>query len=104
MRKRSVKGMLVTSWLVGLQNLFPKVRKLELIGTEFKGEMMKVITVKNVWIQFDADSITAGTDKEQALQALEMINGVLQREPYGFGAQILHSHIDNSDVESEERE
>ena len=62
---------------------------------------MKVITIKNLWIQFDADQIMTGTDKEQALQAIEMINGVMQREPYGFGAQILHSHIDNSDIESE---
>ena len=63
---------------------------------------MKTITIKGLWLQFDADQITEGTDLAQAEQALYEINLILQRQPYALGAQILYSHIDNSDIESEE--
>ena len=39
---------------------------------------MKTITIKNLDIQFDADQITSGKDKEKAL---ELINLELQRQP-----------------------
>lgn len=64
---------------------------------------MRVITVKNIALQFDADQITQGTPKQQARQAVDMINGVLQREPYGFAAQILEGD-NNLDIEVEKIE
>jgi hypothetical protein len=51
---------------------------------------MKVITIMGLSLQFDADQITGGTDKEQADQALELVNLQLQREPFGLGAQLMN--------------
>ena len=60
---------------------------------------MKTITIKNLSIQFDGNS--TDSPLKQAQEALELINITLQREPYGLGAQILSSGLDNSDVETE---
>jgi len=65
---------------------------------------MKTLRVKNLRLEFDADQITSGTEREQALQAVEMINGILQRKPYGLGAKIVYGFISTLDVESEERD
>lgn len=40
-------------------------------------------------MQFDADQVTKGNNEEQVHQAVELINKVLQREPYGLCAQLL---------------
>ena len=50
---------------------------------------MKTITIRRVDVQFDADQITHGRAEEQADQAVELINLVLQREPFGLGAQLI---------------
>jgi hypothetical protein len=52
---------------------------------------MKSITVYWLVLQFDANQVTHGTNQTQARQALDLINGVLQREPFGLGAQIIAS-------------
>lgn len=62
---------------------------------------MKSITIRNLVIQIDADQVTSGDEVEQAQQAIDLINGVLQREPHGLGAQIFSSGLDDSDVEGE---
>ncbi len=59
---------------------------------------MRVITVYRLDLQFDADQITHGTKDEQVRQAVDLINGVLQREPYGLGAQ-LFDHTDEIEIE-----
>ena len=61
---------------------------------------MKTITVHKVSIQFDADEITAGAPEEQALQAVQKINSVLQRQPFGLNAQIYAAR-DEIEVEME---
>ena len=50
---------------------------------------MKTITVRRLDLQFDADQITSGNHQAQTDQAIEAINLVLQREPFGLGAQLL---------------
>lgn len=55
---------------------------------------MNQITVSNLSIQFDADQITSGDDKTQAEQALDLINALLQREPFGLAAQIFRPEGD----------
>lgn len=50
---------------------------------------MKVINVYNLQLQIDADQITSGCPEAQGLKAVELINAVLQREPYGLGAQLF---------------
>lgn len=59
---------------------------------------MKVITVRRVDLQFDADQITRGTSAEQVRQAIEAINLALQREPFGLGAQLI-VHRDEIEIE-----
>ncbi len=59
---------------------------------------MKTINIKNVTIQIDDDG-SGRSVKDQAQDAINQINGVLQREPYGLGAQILGSELDDSDIE-----
>jgi hypothetical protein len=61
---------------------------------------MKVITIRRVDLQFDADQITHGTAEEQANQAIEQINLTLQREPFGLGAQLI-VHRDEIEVETQ---
>ena len=50
---------------------------------------MKAITIHRLTLQFDADQITNGSDVDQAGQAVDLINCVLQREPFGLGAQLI---------------
>ena len=61
---------------------------------------MKVITIRRVDLQFDADQITHGTAEQQADQAVEHINLTLQREPFGLGAQLI-VHRDEIEVETQ---
>lgn len=65
---------------------------------------MKTIQIKNLVIQFDSNSESEESVKEQVQSAIDQINGVLQREPYGLGAQILSSGLDDSDIEVIEQE
>jgi len=60
---------------------------------------MKSITIHRLSLQFDAGQITQGTDQQQAKQAVDLINGVLQRKPFGLGAQ-LFATPDEIEVES----
>jgi len=62
---------------------------------------MKSITIHRLSLQFDAGKITQGTDQQQAEQAVDLINGILQREPFGLGAQ-LFATPDETEVESAE--
>lgn len=64
---------------------------------------MKTITIKNLQIQIDENN-SGSSPKEQAQNAIEQINGVLQREPYGLGAQIMSSGLDDSDIEVSDSE
>ena len=66
---------------------------------ELKREPMKSITVHRLSLQFDADQITRGSNQKQAKQAVDLINGVLRREPFGLGAQ-LFAMPDEIEVES----
>ncbi len=59
---------------------------------------MKTITIKQLVLQIDADN-SGRSEKEQVESAINQINGVLQREPYGLGAQILTPDLDNSNIE-----
>jgi hypothetical protein len=60
---------------------------------------MKVITIRRVDLQFDADQVTHGTTGEQADQAIEQINLILQRQPFGLGAQLI-VHRDEIEIET----
>jgi hypothetical protein len=64
---------------------------------------LKTINIKNLTIQIDDDN-SGRSLKEQAQDAIEQINGVLQREPYGLGAQILSSGLDDSDIEESDND
>jgi hypothetical protein len=64
---------------------------------------MKIITLHRVEIQFDADQITHGTNGQQADQAIELINLVLQRNPDGLGAQLI-VHPDEIEIETRQSE
>ena len=70
-------------------------RKFQLL----KKGPMKSVTIHRLSLQFDADQITQGSNQEQAKQAVDLINGVLQREPFGLGAQ-LFATPDEIEVES----
>jgi hypothetical protein len=50
---------------------------------------MKSITIHRLSLQFDADQITNGRSDQQAEQAVDLINKVLQREPFGLSAQLI---------------
>jgi hypothetical protein len=60
---------------------------------------MKIITIRRLDLQFDADQVTHGNLVQQADQAIELVNRTLQREPFGLGAQ-LFVHRDEIEVES----
>ena len=60
---------------------------------------MKVITIHRLSLQFDAGQITHGSRDDQARRAVELINLILQREPYGLGAQLI-AHRDEIEIES----
>ena len=44
---------------------------------------------KDRQLQFDAGQITQGSDAEQAMEAVDLINQVLQAQPYGLAAQLI---------------
>lgn len=60
---------------------------------------MKIITIRRLDLQFDADQVTHGNLVQQADQAIKLVNLTLQREPFGLGAQ-LFAHRDEIEVES----
>ena len=60
---------------------------------------MKVITIHRLSLQFDAGQITHGSRDDQARQAVDLINLILQREPFGLGAQLI-VHRDEIEIES----
>jgi len=60
---------------------------------------MKSITIHRLSLQFDADQITQGQPDDQADQAIDLINTVLQREPFGLSAQLIATR-DEIEVES----
>ena len=64
---------------------------------------MKVITIRRVDLQFDADQVTHGIAEEQAAQAIEHINLTLQRELFGLGAQLI-VHRDEIEIETQNQE
>ena len=65
---------------------------------------MKSITIHRLSLQFDADQITHGRREEQARQAVELINEVLQREPFGLCAQLFDPPDEIEVVSNEEDE
>ena len=60
---------------------------------------MKVITIHRLSLQFDAGQITHGNRDDQARRAVDLINLILQREPFGLGAQLI-VHRDEIEIES----
>ena len=60
---------------------------------------MKVITIRRIDLQFDADQITHGPAEQQVQQAIDIINLTLQREPPGMQAQII-VHRDEIEIET----
>lgn len=60
---------------------------------------MKLITIHRLSLQFDAGQITHGNRDDQARQAVNLINRILQREPFGLGAQLI-AHRDEIEIES----
>jgi len=60
---------------------------------------MNSITIHRLSLQFDGGQITHGTTEEQAAQAIDLINQVLQREPFGVAAQLIATQ-DEIEVES----
>jgi hypothetical protein len=64
---------------------------------------MKVITIRRVDLQFDADQVTHGTAEQQAAQVIEHINLTLQRELFGLGAQLI-VHPDEIEIETHNQE
>ena len=65
----------------------------------FEVPAMKSIIVHRLSLQFDAGQITQGSNEEQAKQAVDLVNRVLQREPFGLGAQLIATP-DEIEVES----
>jgi len=63
---------------------------------------MKAITIHRLSLQFDAGQITHGSNEQQARQAVDLINTLLQREPFGLGAQLIATP-DEIEVEAENR-
>ena len=62
---------------------------------------MRVITIRRLDLQFDADRVTSGNAEQQAQQAVEMINELLQRAPSGLGAQ-LFAYSDEIEVKPDQ--
>lgn len=61
--------------------------------------MTKIITIKNLVIQFDG---TGENPVAEAQEAIDLINLALQRDPHGLGAQIMAGGLDASDIEMDE--
>ena len=53
------------------------------------GSPMKVITIHRLSLQFDADQVTHGSPEDQATQAVDQINAVLQCDGQGLNAQLI---------------
>jgi hypothetical protein len=64
---------------------------------------MKTIAVHGLQLQFESDQLTTGKAEKQAIQAIELINALLQREPDRLGAQII-ANRDEIDVEEVDEE
>ena len=64
---------------------------------------MRTITIRRLDLQFDADQITRGSVKQQAKQALELINQTLQQESFGLAPQLI-VHPDEIEIECAEDE
>ena len=60
---------------------------------------MKGLTIHRLSLQFDAGQLTHGSRDDQARQAVDIINLILQREPFGLGAQLI-AHRDEIEIES----
>ena len=60
---------------------------------------MKAITIHRLSLQFDSGQITRGNADNQAREAVILINLILQREPFGLGAQLI-VHPDEIEIES----
>ena len=60
---------------------------------------MNAITIHRLSLQFDADQITSGLPEEQAVQAVDLINGFLQGQLFGLAAQLIATR-DEIEVES----
>jgi hypothetical protein len=60
---------------------------------------MRSITIHRLSLQFDADQITHGQPDQQAAQTVNLVNTVLQRQPFGLGAQLIATR-DEFEVES----
>ena len=65
---------------------------------------MKVINIKNLMLQFDADRTTTGGDLEQAQSAVDQINTVLQTACPDLAPQLMVTAIDDDDVSSDDDE
>ena len=67
---------------------------------------MKQATVVNTSLMFDVDQ----GDRQEILDAIDLINSALQREPYGLGAQIFYDPqtvaytVEDCDGEAEEND
>jgi hypothetical protein len=62
----------------------------------------RVITVHRLSLQFDTYQVI-GNNRQQAMDVVDIINGVLQREPYGLAAQLI-ANRDEIEVEVQEEE
>lgn len=62
---------------------------------------MKVITIKNLTLQFDSKG---GDPKEEAQQVIDLINKIVGMSELESSPQIMSSGLDNSDIEEEETE
>ena len=58
------------------------------IPTVLTVDRTRQVTALRIHLVFDADQSTSGTALQQAKQAIEQINQVLQREPYNLAAQV----------------
>ena len=72
-------------------------------GAPSDGSSSTSISIHRIMLQFDADQITHGKKDRQADQAIDLINSVLQREPYGLAAQIYAAR-DEIEVEIEKKD
>ncbi len=64
---------------------------------------MRTITIRRLDLQFDADQVTKGAAGQQADQAVELINNLLQRQRIGLGAQLIY-HPDEIELEDSDEE
>jgi hypothetical protein len=60
---------------------------------------MKIITIHRLSLHFDAGQITHGDDLQQANLAVDLINTLLRRQPFGLNAQLIATP-DEIEVES----